>query len=172
MNVNLFFSTIGLGLMVIFFVFKPLNLKEQVFVDVPVFELKNFTLYELNNKGLTTLMSGERALKYADRYEVSTIDYTDNSEKYLANMKAKSGIYQKNIVELDGEIVYIREDGLTFKTQKALYYKDKNIVDVPTKYVSYRGQNITTGSSMKYNNISENIESKNVTAKYEMKEKF
>ncbi|SMP88921.1 Lipopolysaccharide-assembly, LptC-related, partial [Epsilonproteobacteria bacterium SCGC AD-308-P11] len=119
MNINIIFIIISIGLMMIFFLFKPMHIKQQEFVDVPLFELSSFSLYELNKKGLNNTMIGTKGTRYSDRYTVENIDYTDNSEKFIANMKADNGIYKDDIVYLEGNVTYTREDGLVFFTQSA-----------------------------------------------------
>ena len=128
MSINIFFSAIIFALFLIFVLFKPLNIKQQDFGEIPVFELVDFKLMELNEKGLTTVIKGNEGTRYIDRYLVNNIDYTDNTKKYLANMKAKKGIYRDGIIDLEGNIVYTREDGISFSTQKAIYNKETNIV--------------------------------------------
>ncbi len=155
----------------ILFLFKPLEIKEQSFTDVPLFSISNFTMYEFDTNGLTTLMNGEQATRYKNRYTVEKIDYTDNSKEYTANMKSNSGIYKNEIVYLDGDIVYSREDGLTFETQKATYNKKTALAVADGDFVLYQGQNRVTGKALKYNNSSEKVESKNVSAIYHLKEK-
>lgn len=155
----------------ILLLFKPLNFKQQTFVDVPLFSLTSFTMYELNAKGLITLMSGDEAVRYADRYTVKLIDYTDNSQEYIANMKANNGIYKDEIVYLDGDVVYYREDGLTFETQKAVYNKKTSIAQADGSYVIYMDKNRVIGKELKYNNSLEKVSSKDVTAKYQLKER-
>ena len=154
----------------IFFLFKPLDIKERDFVDVPVFELKAFTLYELNTKGLSTVMRGDSAIRYSDRYRVSNINYTDNSKEYIANMKADNGTYKDEFVKLNGNVIYQREDGLSFETQKATYNKKTKIARAVTDYISYRGSNKVVGKSLIYNNMSKTIKSKSVVAKYQLQE--
>jgi len=83
-----------MGLMTIYIFFKPLDIKQQTFVDVPVLEISSFTLFELDTNKLRTIMNGDKAIRYADRYTVSNINFTDNSKKYIANMKANKGIYK------------------------------------------------------------------------------
>jgi len=171
MNINLFFVVIFSGLSVIFLLFKPLDVKQQEFKDIPLFELMSFTLYELDNKGLTTLMNGTKAIKYTNRYKVDNINYTDNSKKYIANIKADIGLYKDETIDLKGNVVYSREDGLIFETQKALYNKKTSIAYVNEKYVLYRQHDRVEGSSLVYNNILNKTYSKNVVAKYQMKER-
>ncbi len=172
MNINVFFISLSIGLLMIFFLFKPLNLKQQSFVDIPLFELNGFTLHEMNREGLVTFMNGREAIRYSDRYVVNDINYTDNSKKYIANMKAKHGIYKDDVINLDGEIIYVREDGLTFRTNSAQYDKQTHIVRADGKYVSYRGSNVISGDALKYNNLLDTAESKNVSVTYKLGDKI
>ena len=146
-----------------------MNIKKQKFDDVPLFELTSFTLHELNREGLQTLMTGNEAIRYADRYSVVNIDYTDNSKKYIANMRAKHGLYKDEVVELQNDVVYSREDGLTFETSKVIYDKKTTIATADADYISYKDKNVINGSFVKYNNSLNSVESKNVVATYQLK---
>ena len=146
-----------------------MDIKKQDFDDVPLFELTSFTLHELNRAGLQTVMTGNSAIRYKDRYSVLDIDYTDNSKEYIANMRAKQGLYRDEIIELAEDVMYSREDGLTFETSKATYNKKTNIATIDADYTSYQDKNILNGSFVKYNNSLNKIESKNVTAIYQLK---
>ncbi|OQY40439.1 MAG: LPS export ABC transporter periplasmic protein LptC [Spirochaetaceae bacterium 4572_7] len=165
----MFFAIIFSALIAIFFLFEPMNLKEQKFDDVPLFELTSFTLHELNRVGLQTVMTGNRAVRYEDRYSVANINYTDNSKEYIANMRARHGLYKDEIVELEDDVIYSREDGFTFETSKVVYDKKTTIAVADADYVSYQGENIVNGSFVKYNNSLNRVESKNVTATYQLK---
>lgn len=171
MNINILLSGMFAGLMMIFFLFKPLDVKEQTFIDIPLFELQHFILHEINTLGLVTFMHGKEAIRYSNRYVVNKIDYTDNSKEYIANMKANNGIYQNDIVNLDGDIVYIREDGLTFETQQAQYNKNTHIATADNEYVAYNGENVVSGTLLKYNNALNTVESKNVSVTYKLGDK-
>ena len=137
-----------------------------------MFELKDFTMYELDTKGLRTIMLGSAATRYSNRYTVQDIDYTDNEkEEYIANMKAKHGIYKNDMVTLSGDVEYVRDDGLTFKTQKAVYNKKSSDVVSDVGYVAYLNDSVVRGSYIKYNNEKNRIFSKNVTAKIQLQER-
>lgn len=146
-----------------------MNIKKQKFEDVPLFEMTSFTLHELNRVGLQTVMTGNSAIRYEDRYSVVDIDYTDNSREYIANMRAGHGLYRDEVIELEDDVVYSREDGFTFETSKVIYDKKTTIAIADTDYVSYQGKNIVNGSFVKYNNSLNRVESKNVTATYQLK---
>lgn len=170
MNINLFFAIASAVLLIIFFAFKPLNMKQQKFKDVPLFSITSFTMHEFNQEGLITLMSGTKAIRYKNRYTIDNMDYTDNSKEYIANMKANHGVYKNEIVDLKGDVVYFREDGLTFETQHAVYNKKTTVARADGDYVMYRGDNRVTGNKLYYNNTNERVKSKNVIVKYQIKE--
>lgn len=171
MNINIFFVGIIASLLTIFFLFNPLDIKKQNFKEIPVFELESFKLIELNDKGLTTVMNGLKGVRYKDRYVVYNIDYTDNTKKYLANMIADRGVYKGKIIDLEGNILYSKEDGISFSTQKAIHNKSTNTVIASTPYVAYIGENKITGSYVEYNNVLGIVKSKNITANYKLKER-
>ncbi|MDK9693060.1 MAG: LPS export ABC transporter periplasmic protein LptC [Sulfurimonas sp.] len=171
MNINYFFLATSFLLLMVYFVFKPLEIKEQPSGDVPLFNIASFTMYELNTSGLLTMMNGSAATRYKNRYAVEGIDYTDNSKKYIANMKSKSGIYKDDIVYLEGDIIYQREDGLTFQTQKANYNKKTSTAVVDGEYLLYRGKDRVEGRELRYNSSLETISSQDVTAKYQIQER-
>ena len=152
--------------MMIYFLFKPMHIKQQNFTDIPLFELSNFTIYELNANGLTNIILGNKSTRYNDRYTVENINYTDNSRKYLANMKANSGLYHDDIVEFSGDVVYTREDGLVFNTQHATYNKKSAIAYANGSFTIHKDNDTITGTSLIYNNLLNTIKSKKVTAKY------
>jgi len=170
-NINILFSIIITSLVLIFIGFKPLKVKQQNFVDIPLFELQSFVVYEINQLGLDTMILGSNAIRYSDRYRVKNIDYTDNSRDYIVNMKANNGIYKNNIVVLNGNVVYTREDGVTFQTKKVIYNKKTSIAKTDTPYILYQGQNRVIGSSLIYNSKLNTIQSNQIVAKYQLKEK-
>lgn len=171
MNINYFFFAASSALLMIFFLFDPIDIKENSAEDIELFSISHFTMYEFDAKGLITLMNGSEAIRYSDRYKVYDIDYTDNSKEFVANMKSNKGIYKDDIVYLDGDIVYKREDGLTFETQKATYDKKTSIAIAEGKYLLYRDANRVIGEGLNYNSSIEKVTSRNVTAKYQLKEK-
>jgi LPS export ABC transporter protein LptC len=173
LNINLFFIAITLALSVIFVSFKPMKIKKQKFVEIPMFQLDNFSVHELNQSSLISIMKGSNALRFDDRYKVENIDYTDSSRKYIANLKANDGLYKDKdgILKLQGDVVYKREDGLTFKTSKAVYDQNTSIVKTDEKYILYRDKDQVTGVSLVYNNEKNIIKSKQVRAVYQLEER-
>ncbi len=170
MKLNIFIVLISFMLLTILLVFKPLDIKQQKFIDVPQFKLLSFTMYELDTNGLVTLMSGTRGTKYATRYVVHDIDYTDNSKEYVANMTANHGVYKNEIVKLKGDVKYVREDGLIFKSQEATHNKKTGISHTDGKFTIYQNDSVVHGTKLVYNNIKDKIKAKKIDGIYQLKE--
>jgi len=170
MKLNVFFVLISFLLLTILLVFKPLNIKQQKFGDVAQFQLLSFTMYELDTRGLLSIMGGTKGTKFLDRYVVDDVNYTDNSKKYVANMKAIHGVYKNEIVTLKGNVHYVREDGLTFKSQEAIHNTKTSITRADKDFIIYQNGNIVTGRKLVYNNIKDKIRARHVNGKYQLKE--
>ena len=171
MNINSFFVLISIGLSMIFFLFEPLNIKKQNFTDIPLFDLDSFTLYELDTKSLITLMNGSSAVKFSDRYEVENIDYTDSSREFIANMKANDGLYKNEFVDLKGDVLYSREDGLVFETQEINYNKKTSVATTDKDFVMFRDSDKVIGTSLVYDNFKGTSKMTNIVAKYNLQER-
>lgn len=157
--------------MMIFLFFKPLEIKKQEFVDVPLLNIDKFTMYEFNREGLQTVMKGEETLRYSDRYTVSDINFTDYSEDFKANMSAKEGLYKGNTVNLEGNVTYHREDGLAFKSKTLLYNTKTAIAVTNDKYIANFGVSTMQGETLNYNSKLNKIKSKNVSINYKLNER-
>lgn len=127
-------------------------------------------MYELDTHGLKTMMLGLEAFRYQDRYTIDGIDHTDHSKTHISNLKADFGIYKDDVLDLDGNVSLVRDDGLSYETQKALYYKNEGLFVVDTDYKLSQGDNVLRGSYIDHNNLTGKIHSKNIYAKYIIKE--
>jgi len=154
----------------ILFLFKPLDIKQREDKEIPLLDIDTFVMYELNNQGLDTMMTGEKALRFKDRYVFDFVDFTDNAKEFIANMKANSGVYKSNTIDLEGDIVYVREDGLTFETQTMSYNTKDSIVKTDDPYVAYMDEHEMRGVSLMYNSLKKELYSKSVTVKYQINE--
>lgn len=168
MNINVFFSIVSLVLIAILVSFKPRDMEAQKYGDLPLFNISLFTMYEFDTDGLRSIMSGQEGTRYEDRYTIKLMNYTDNTKEYVANMKSNSGIYTDDNVYLDGDVVYYRDDGLTFETQNAVYNKTTTILSTDGKFALYRGDNKFIGKKLKYNNSLNTIQSSDVSVVYQL----
>lgn len=171
MNINIFFVAIFSGLLMVLLLFKPLDQKTSKLNEIPLLELKNFKLTELDKTGLSNVLNASLGYKYKNRYILEKLSYIDSTDKHITNIQADRGIYKGDILSLSENVGYFREDGVSFETQIAKYNKKIKLISSPTSYVSYIRGSTATGSSLTYNNKSGIINSKDVTVNYKIKER-
>ncbi|WP_428737916.1 LPS export ABC transporter periplasmic protein LptC [Sulfurimonas sp.] len=157
-------------LLSIFFLFQPHKVDQKILQDMPLLHIENFIMYELDPFGLKTLMLGSEAFRYKDRYTVDNINHTDHSQVHISNLRADYGIYKDNTLDLTGDVTLVRDDGLSYKTQKASFYKDKGVFVTDTNYTLSQGNNVIHGTYLDHNNFTGKIHSKNINAKYYINE--
>ena len=113
-------------------------------------------------------MLGAQGYRYANRYTVDEVDHTDKSKQYIANLKADFGVYKDDLLALDGDVSYVRDDGLIFQSQRATYDKKTTMFVSDTDFVSYRGDNVVRGTYVDHNDKTGKIHIKNVDAVYDI----
>jgi LPS export ABC transporter protein LptC len=170
MNINLFFVSIFIGLAMIYIFFNPTKLQQYDTKEIAQLELSNFSVYDLDIKGLRSVFSGLKGYKYANRYEVSDINYTDNTKEYTTNIHSDFGIYKDHIVNVQGNVVFARADGLSFKTDEAFYNQNTGILKTPSAYTLYRNNDKITGVKLVFDNKENRVLSKQISATYQIKD--
>jgi LPS export ABC transporter protein LptC len=170
MNINIFFVFISSVLLSILFLFKPLELQQKNHNSIALFNLSVFTIYEFDENGLLSVLNGEEGIRYKDRYEIQDVDYTDNSQEFVANIQSDYGVYKNEVINLNANVVYIREDGVTFESQEAVYNTKTSIVRVDKDFVIYKNKNIIRGVLLVYNNKLDIMKFHNVRAIYRIDE--
>lgn len=147
-----------------------MELHKHTPIEMPVMEIKNFTLYELDATGITSLFSGSNSQRFADRDRIENINYTDSSKKLKVNIKADSGIHKGENIDLRGDVMYLREDGLGFKSEHAQYQKKSAIFSTDTDFIISKGSSIATGSSMQYDSKKQTTKATNIHTVYQLEE--
>jgi len=152
-NANYFFVLVLFILLAIYVAFKPMKIDDALSTgqEVAEMELNKFTLYSLDETGLQNIMIGDKGFQYKDRLEVKDINYTDSSKRLLNSTQADNGIYDNiNLITLEGNVRYHREDGVRFFADKALMHEKEEIIDVVGPFTLYRGQDKVVGLDLFY----------------------
>lgn len=136
--------------------------------DVPMLHLTHFTMYELDPHGLMTLMMGSQGYRYKDRYTVDDIDHTDKSQQHVSNLTAQFGIYKGTLLTLDGNVSYVRDDGLAFYSQEARYDKKTTRFVSDTDFIAYKGKDTLRGTYIDHNDKTGKIHARNINAIYNL----
>ena len=168
-NANYFFILITILLASILLLFKPTPVTNTIEdnVEVAELELRNFTLYELGIDGLKEIMIGRYGFRYGDRIEIEDIDYTNSSQDHRNNMQADFGIYNnKNLITLEGNVRYYREDGLKFRSDLAVINKNDESITAVGPFTMEKNTDKAHGTDLFYDSKNGITKAKDVTAFY------
>ncbi|MEA3373563.1 MAG: LPS export ABC transporter periplasmic protein LptC [Campylobacterota bacterium] len=171
MNVNYFFSILTLGLIAVFMLFRPMVIEKQEKKEIALLDLKKFTVYELKQSGLQSVMKGSSGERYDNRYEVYDANFTDNSHAYLQNMVSDFARYQGEKVYLERNVHYARADGLSFMSDEAFYNQKKGVAKTKGPFTVVQNQDKIDGTALYYNSKKGIVKAKKVTGYYTLKTK-
>ena len=172
-SANHFFIAIAIVLASILLFFKPTKLEQPLShkTEVAELELHNFTLYEVGLNGLKDIMVGREGFRYKDRLEVNDINYTDSSRKLQNNLKADFGYYNnKNLITLEGNVRYYREDGLNFVTNKAIIHQNEETITTVGPFTMDRLSDEVVGKDLFYDTKKGRSTAKQVTGVFQLKD--
>ena len=154
----------------IYLFFNPTKLPQFEKKETAQLELFNFSIYDLDVKGLRSVFSGLNGYKYENRYEVSDINYTDNTKEYTTNIHSDFGIYKDHIVNAKGNVVFARTDGLSFQTDEAFYDQNTGVFKTPSAYTLCRNNDKITGVKLVFDSKENRVLSKQISATYQIKD--
>jgi len=169
-SANYFFITVAFLLAAILYFFKPMEMEERIEKEVAQLELHNFTLYEIGVDGLKDIMIGRNGLRFEDRIEIKDIDYTDSTRSLQNNIQADFGRYNnRDIITLEGNVRYYREDGLTFSSDRAVIHQKEETIDVDGPFTLHKDGESAVGTNLFYDSKNGLSKAKNVTGIFELK---
>ncbi len=134
-------------------------------------EIEDFTIYELNTKGVKSVLSGTLGRQFNTHYEVENAHYVENKKELSEHLYADRGKFEKDIAYLDDNVRYFREDGLSFESDHAIYNTKKELLYVPENFILTQNENIVYGQELHYDTVSGELSAQKVDANYYLKDK-
>ena len=166
MNINTLILVIGVLLGSIFVFFKPLSIKQPSNKEIAQVELHNFTMYEFDTEKLVDIATGKKALRYIDRDLLFDFVYNDNTNGALVSISANRGKYKNDTIDLKGQVLYTKSDGIEFKSEHVFYNRKKGYAKSDVPYVATMGKNRVRGKTLYYDLKKDLIRSKDIYAIY------
>lgn len=168
MSINLFFLLIGVLLVGMFGYFKPVSLKEETQKEVARFELDSFIIYEISALGIDRFFEGDHGKRFDDRYEVSSAKFSDNSKKLFESIRADEALYKNDVITLEGNVHYLREDGLQFRSREGKYNTLDSVVSTRGDFVITQNNNIIQGTQLELNTHYDTVSANAVSGSYQL----
>ncbi|SFV52544.1 hypothetical protein MNB_SM-7-1272 [hydrothermal vent metagenome] len=172
MNINVLIFFIAILLGSIFFLFKPLKIQQSKNVkEIAQIEMNNYTMYEFDTQKLVNLAIGKKALRYKDRDVLSHFVFNDNSNDALVSLSANYGVYKNDTIDLKGQVLYTKSDGIEFRSEHVFYDRKKAYAKSDLPYTAFMGKNWIKGRSLYYDLKKDKIRSKDIYAVYHIQKR-
>ena len=168
MSINFFFVLILSALVGMYGYFKPTMFKEEAKAEVPKFELESFVVYEISSLGIDRFFEGKHGKRFEDRYEVSSAKFSNNSRTLFESISANDALYKDDIITLDGNVHYIREDGLQFRSHEGQYDTLNSLVSTRGNFVITQNNNRVNGTQLQFNTKSHTVSANAVSGSYQL----
>lgn len=168
MSINLFFFLLVGLLAGMFGYFKPIESTKANQEEIPQFELDSFIIYEISTAGIDRFFEGEHGKRFEDRYEVSSAKFSDNSKQLFESIRANEALYKEDVITLNGNVHYVRQDGLQFRSNEGQYDKPHSLVSTRGNFVITQNGNRVLGTSLRFNTLYDTVSANAVSGSYQL----
>jgi lipopolysaccharide export system protein LptA len=169
MSINLFFFLTLAFLLGMYGYFTPEYNATQVGKEVPKIELSDFTLYEISHQGVDHILEGKEGKKFEQYYEVTSAKFSDNTDALFQTIQSDQADYRNDVISLEGNVHYVREDGLEFRSNKGSYDSNASLVKFPGSFTITQNANRINGEHLLYNTKLESVSANRIHASYQLK---
>lgn len=169
MSINLFFVLIVAFLMGMYGYFSPNYTSTQESGEIPKIELSDFTLYEISHKGIDHILSGVEGKKFDEYYVITSAKFSDNTKNLFQSIRSDDAEYRNKIIQLDGNVHYVRADGLEFRSQEGSYDSQRSLVQTKGSFVITQNANRVEGTKLLYNTELDTVSANQVRGSYQLK---
>lgn len=168
MSINLFFVLLLSLLIGMFGYFKPTLLMDESKEEIPKFELESFVVYEISAAGIDRFFEGDHGKRFEDRYEVSSAKFSNNSKNLFESISANEALYKDDVIALEGNVHYVREDGLQFRSAEGKYDTVNSLVSTRGSFVITQNSNRVNGTQLQLNTKSHTVSANAVSGSYQL----
>ncbi|MCX6075213.1 MAG: LPS export ABC transporter periplasmic protein LptC [Campylobacterales bacterium] len=168
MSINGFFLLVLTLLVGMFGYFKPQVRVEYLTHEVPQFELDQFVIYEINRAKIDRFFEGGHGKHFEDRYEISDAKFTNNSKTMFESIRADKALYKENLISLDGDVHYVREDGFQFRSSEGTYDQNSSRIQTKGAFVLTKDGNKVDGRHLDYNVNLDTVSADKVRGSYQL----
>ena len=142
---------------------------KQDVAEIPKIELLSFSMYEISYKGIDHILEGEKAKKFDDRYVITSAKFSDNTKRLFQSIRADNVKYQDDIVTLDGNVHYLREDGLQFHSVEGKYNTKQSLIQTNGAFTITQNGNRIDGQKLFYNTDLGTVSANSVRGSFNLK---
>ncbi len=168
MSINLFFLLL-LGLLIGMFTYfspDPRTLEDER--EIPKIELSRFTIYEISPKRIDHILEGDEGKKFDEYYVITSAKFSDNTKKLFQTIRSDRARYEGNVINVAGNVHYVREDGLEFRSHEGTYNTKTSLIQTEGPFTITQNSNRIDGTRLNYNTQQDTVSANRVRGSYDI----
>jgi hypothetical protein len=169
MSINVFFLLLTGLLIGMFSYFSPNDRLMQESREIPKIELTDFILYEISPKRIDHILEGKEGKKFDEYYVVTSAKFSDNTKNLFQTIRSDNAVYRNDIIRADGNVHYIREDGMEFRSHEGTYNTKESLIATKGSFVITQNANRIDGTALNYNTKFDTVSANQVRGSYQLK---
>lgn len=169
MSINIFFVLLLTLLLGMYGYFTPSYTAHKDSSEIPKIELYSFEMYEISPKGIEHTLEGEEGKKFDDRYTVTSAKFSDNTKRLFQTIRSDDLKYQNDTVTLKGNVHYVREDGLEFRSNEGKYDTNASLIQTEGPFNITQNGNRVDGEKLNYNTEKDFVSAERIRGSYNLK---
>lgn len=175
MGIKVFFSSILVLAAASYFLPVDNYKKDNEDKDIPLVVFEESTMYTLTEKSLNRVVNSSHAVRYKNRDEMlnaNIILKNKNNDNYKSeNLKAKQIVKKGNLLTLERDVQYYRDDFIDLKTEELFYNLETKVATNSLPYEGNYFGHFIKGEKLYLDATLNNMKSKNVHYEIDMKNK-
>lgn len=130
---------------------EPYGLKAELsgknLAQIELFGAQNF---DLTKDGTLSITTAQEVKRYAKFDTFTKLHVIHKNKNFVDTVLSNNAILQDRIVTLNGNVRYFRSDGLSLKTQEAVYAMDTKILSSAVEFLLQNNRLDVQGESFVY----------------------
>jgi LPS export ABC transporter protein LptC len=168
MAINIFFISIASILVAIFVLFKPIKLSQMNSKEFSLIDSTNMKIYKIDESSLKSTLYAKDAHQFKDRIEFEDVEYIKNMKDNKEYLDSKYATYKENIITLTQNVLFKTDDGVKFKTAKAIIEEKSDTLKSDGKFTLSKDGSYVNGVKLIYNSKTKKVKAKNIKGIYKL----
>jgi hypothetical protein len=167
-NINAFLLIVSVVLLSIYIFFKPMNLKPNSGDKSAMLELTNFKLCDIGPQGLNMMLHGQAGKRFETYYEISDVNYSNQSTPKVQKMSAALALYRDSILYLNGNVMYAQGEDFTFRSEEAMYNEKTKRAYTKDAFSLQSHNGDFKGRALNYDSQTQNVKAEDISVQYQL----
>ena len=127
--------------------------------------------HEINDKEVVSITNAKKVMRYNDRDEFFDVNTLLRRNGFINSLSANRGEKRGSVVYLSGDVRYVRDDGVTFRSNSVQYHQDTDVLKGFEPFTLTDVKSQTVGKSFVYDIKNKKIDAEKIYSIVELEKK-